>query len=161
MKANANSHRIDEILAAKELGRALIIVFGIAALIAMIVFPLMGIRKSFFYRLWHVDRLTLATSTYSKMSALAAMNNMGPRPQQTPSEFAVKLASSFPQATDDINKIARTYTENRFGHRGRLGLFEEAELLKSRRRVFDAILKRLGFTRTILRRYRYRGPSCM
>ena len=89
------------------------------------------------------------------MSTLAAMNNMGPRPQQTPSEFAAELAMSFPQEAEDINKIARVYVENQFGHRGRLGLFEEAELLKARRRVYDAILKRLGFIRLVLRRHRY------
>jgi hypothetical protein len=75
------------------------------------------------------------------------MVEMGPRPQQTPLEFAAALATVFPQEAKALEHIVQAYLANRFGRReGKLGLFEEAEILKARCRVYDVLLQRLDIT---------------
>ena len=83
------------------------------------------------------------------------MIKLGPKPQQTPMEYAAELAAVFPEQASYFNHVARVYTENQFGRRGRLGLFEEAELLKARCRIFDAILTKLGLYSILFHRRRY------
>jgi transglutaminase-like putative cysteine protease len=132
---------------ADELGRALLIIFTIALFIAALLVPFLALRAAFYHWLWHVDRSAIAYRTYHNMCKLASMVNLGPRPQQTPLEFAAALATVFPQETKDLNHIVQAYLENRFGRReGKLGLFEEAEILKARCRVYDILLQRLGIT---------------
>ena len=135
---------------ADELGRALMIIFGGIFIIFILISPLLALRAAFYRWLWHVDRSALAIRTYNKMCRLATLVRLGPRPQQTPLEFAAELAAVFPQETKSLDDIARAYIENRFGGReSKLGLFEEAEILKARYRVFDALLQRLGITRKL------------
>ena len=88
------------------------------------------------------------------MCNLAARVDLGPRPQQTPLEFASGLAAEFPEQAGAFYHVARSYVENKFGRRGRLGLFEEAELLKARCSAFGALLKRLSLA-GILKRVRH------
>jgi len=94
-----------------------------------------------------VDRSAIAARTFTNMCKLAAMVKLGPRPSQTPLEFAATLAVVFPQEAGAVKHITQAYVENRFGRReGKLGLFEEAEILKARCRIYDALLLRLGLT---------------
>jgi transglutaminase-like putative cysteine protease len=140
---------------ADELGRALLIISGSIVLIFVLLSPLLALRAAFYRWLWHVDRTALASRTYEKLCRLAALVKLGPRPQQTPLEFAAELAVVFPQEAKDLDHIAQAYVENRFGRReSKMGLFEEAEILKARYRVYDALLQRLGITRTIFRKKR-------
>ncbi len=130
---------------ANALGRALLIIFSIALVLTILLIPVLAIRSAFYRWLWHVDRAAIASRTYANMCKLAAMVKLGPRPQQTPLEFAAALATVFPQESKALDRIVRAYLENRFGRReGKLGLFEEAEILKARCRVYDALLQRLG-----------------
>jgi hypothetical protein len=129
---------------ADELGMALVIIFAGMLILLIIVSPVLAVRTSFNRWLWHVDRDKLASLAYDKMCNLAARVDLGPRPQQTPLEFAGALSAEFPEQSVAFYHVARTYVENKFGRRGRLGLFEEAELLKARCLAFDALLTRLG-----------------
>jgi hypothetical protein len=130
---------------ANALGRALLIIFSAALIIAVLLIPVMALRSAFYRWLWHVDRGAIASRTYSNMCKLAAMVKLGPKPQQTPLEFATALATEFPQESKALDRIVRAYLENRFGRReGKLGLFEEAEILKARCRVYGVLLERLG-----------------
>jgi transglutaminase-like putative cysteine protease len=135
---------------ADELGRALLILFCSVLAIFLLLSPLLALRAAFYRWLWRVDRYSLASRTYSKMCKLAALVKLGPKPQQTPLEFAAELAAVFPQEAGAIDHIAHAYVENRFGRReSKLGLFEEAEILKARYRVYDLLLQRLGITRKL------------
>ncbi len=136
---------------ADELGLALLIIFAGALILAVLVTPVLVLRSSFYRWLWHVNRNEFASLAYDKMCHLAAMVRLGPRPQQTPLEFAAELAAAFPEQARAFNHIARSYVENRFGRRGNLGLFEEAELLKARCGAFDVLLTRLGLAGKITR----------
>jgi hypothetical protein len=130
---------------ADELGRALFIIFSIAIIIAFLMIPLLALRSAFYRWLWHVDRSALAYRTYTNMCKLAAMVKLGPRPYQTPLEFAAALAAVFPQEATAVDNIVKAYVETRFGRReAKPGLFEEAEILKARCRVYDVLLLRLG-----------------
>jgi transglutaminase-like putative cysteine protease len=135
---------------ADELGRALLIIFGSIIIIFVLLSPLLALRAAFYRWLWHVDRSALASRTYEKLCRLAALVKLGPRPQQTPLEFAAELAVIYPQEAKALDHIAQAYVENRFGHReSKMGLFEEAEILKARYRVYEVLLRRLGITRIL------------
>lgn len=135
---------------ADELGRALAIIFGIAAISLIVLIPLLALRSGFYRWLWQVDRANLASRAYARMCSLAAMVGAGPRPEQTPLEFAARLAGEFPEQAEALDDIVKAYVENRFGRKdGRLGLFEEAEILKARCRIYDALLKRLSPVRKL------------
>jgi hypothetical protein len=136
---------------ADELGLALLIIFAGALILAVLATPVLVLRLSFYRWLWYVNRTDLSSLAYDKMCSLAAMVRLGPRPQQTPLEFAAELAVVFPEQAGAISHIARSYVENRFGRKANTGLFEEAELLKARCRVFDVLLKRLGLAGKITR----------
>ena len=130
---------------ADELGRALLIIFSIAIIIALLMVPFLALRSAFYRWLWQVDRSALAYRTYTNMCKLASMVKLGPRPYQTPLEFAAALAALFPQEARAVDNIVQAYVETRFGRReGKPGLFEEAEILKARCRIYDVLLLRLG-----------------
>jgi hypothetical protein len=138
---------------ADELGRALLIIFGGAAVIILLATPLLSLRSGFYRWLWQVDRANLASRAYARMCSLAAMVGLEPRPQQTPMEFAAGLAAEFPEQAKALDDMVRAYVENRFGRReGKLSLFEEAEVLKARCSINEALLKRLGPVRKLFGR---------
>jgi len=140
---------------AAALGRALLVLIAGAILVVLVLTPFLALRNSFYRWLWHVDRGNLASAAYVKMAALANMVDLGPRPQQTPLEFAAELGSAFPQVAGDADRIASIYASSRFsGKRPGLGLFEEAEVLKARCHVYSRLLGRLGFMATIFGRWR-------
>ena len=79
------------------------------------------------------------------------MAGLGPRPQQTPQEFAAGLAVELPEQNQALDDIVRAYVENKFGRReDKLGLSEEAEVLKARRDAYKGLLKRLKPVRRLL-----------
>ena len=137
--------RIGPLPFADELGRALLIIFSIALIIAVLMVPFLVFRSAFYRWLWHVDRSALAYRTYNNMCKLASMVRLGPRPYQTPLEFAAALVAVIPQEAPAVDHIVKAYVETRFGRReGKPELFEEAEILKARCRIYDALLLRLG-----------------
>jgi transglutaminase-like putative cysteine protease len=136
---------------ASQLGWALVIIFTGLLILVVLATPVLLLRSSFYRWLWHVNRDDLVSIAYDKMCHLAAMVGSGPRPQQTPLEFAAVLAAEFPEQAGSFQHIARTYVESKFGRRGKPGLFEEAEILKARCNAFDALLKRLGLAGKITR----------
>ncbi len=130
---------------ADELGQALLIIFGGAVIIMLLITPGLVFRSAFYRWLWGVDRANLASRVYDRMCSLASMVGLGPRPQQTPLEFAAELAVEFPEQAKSLDDIVRAYVEDRFGRReGKPGLFEEAEILKARCGVYNSLLQRLG-----------------
>jgi transglutaminase-like putative cysteine protease len=129
---------------APQLGIAVAVIL-LGMLIALILAtPILALRAAFYSWLWHVDRDGLASLAYDKLCSLAARVGLGPRPYQTPLEFAAALSREFPEQADAFDHIARRYVEDRFGHKVTTGLFEEAELLKARCGAFGALAKRLG-----------------
>jgi transglutaminase-like putative cysteine protease len=134
---------------ADALGKALIIIIGGSLLALLLASPFMLFRRSYSRWLWRVDRSALASMVYARMCNLGAGLGMGPQPQQTPMEYATRMAVAFPQEAEYFKHVARAYTENRFGRRGRLGLFEEAELLKARCHIYETLLSHPGNRRRL------------
>ena len=138
---------------ADKLGRALLFVFIAAVIIAFIIGFILIVRALSFRWLWRVDRKVLAYDAYVNMCRLAAMVGFVPGPQQTPLEFTSSLAKVFPQETEALDYIAQAYLVNRFGGRiAKPALAEEAEILKARHLVYNALLQRLGMVRRIFSR---------
>jgi transglutaminase-like putative cysteine protease len=137
---------------ADVLGKTLLyIIIGIFIVI-LLLFPVFLFRSSFYRWLWRVDRANAASMVYARMCRLASLVKLGPKPQQTPLEYTAELTSAFPQQARSLDSIVQTYVENRFGRKERLGLFEEANLLKSRCFVFETLLKRTSFIKRLFRK---------
>jgi transglutaminase-like putative cysteine protease len=130
---------------ADKLGQALLIIIIIIFFLALLLIPFLVLRSSFYRWVWHVDRADLTFMTYEKLCQLGSMLKLGPRPQQTPLEYAAVLTAEFPEQANALHHITQAYLEKRFGRReGSLDLFAEAELLKARCSIYDKLLKRLS-----------------
>ena len=116
--------------------------------------PILALRSAFYRWLWFVDGADCASVVYAKMCALASLVKLGPKPQQTPLEYANELTSKFPLQAEALDNITQAYVNSRYGHRGELGLFEEAKIFKARCDVFDILLKRLGLIKKLFHRRR-------
>jgi transglutaminase-like putative cysteine protease len=134
-----------------KLGQALFFIFITALAIALVIGLVLFVRATSFRWLWRVDRNTIAYGTYVNMCRLAAMVGLIPKPQQTPLEFTTVLVEALPQDAEAVQYITRVYMENRFGGReGKLDIAEEAEILKARHIVYNALMQRLGNIRRLL-----------
>ncbi len=128
-----------------ELGWALIIITGIAGVLGLLFLLSRVIRPVYNQKLWNVDRENLAASAYANLCRLAEMNHLVPVSQQTPREFSSHISGIIPQESQNLDLIIRAYQEKRFGpDKGRPGLYEEAEILKARVRVYNAMLQKKG-----------------
>ncbi len=117
----------------------LVAVFGLAYGLFRLIRPLYA------RQVWDVDRDRLAFSAYENLCYLAAMNGIVPVSRQTPLEFAARIAEIIPEQSGNLNRLMQSYLEKKFGpEKGKLGLYEEAELLKTRIIVFNAILEKQG-----------------
>ncbi len=131
-----------------KLGRALLFVFIGAIIIAIIIGFVLLFRSLSFRWLWRVNRKTLANDVYINLCKLAGLVGFAPAPQQTPLEFADSLGEVFPQEAKALNYITQAYLVTRFGGRsGKPSMSEEAEILKARRLVYNALLQRLDRVR--------------
>jgi transglutaminase-like putative cysteine protease len=129
---------------AARLGQAVLIIVIVIAVAAVLLSLWLLARSSFTRWIWRVDRSDLASDTYRKMSQMGMMMKIGPRPQQTPLEYATVLAAEFPEQDREIREITQAYLERQFGGReGKLDLFNEARLLKARRSLFAKLMGRL------------------
>ena len=130
---------------AGPLGLALLIMLLLGFFIGLLTLPFLLLRSSFYKWAWRVDRANLATATYEKMCQLGAMVKHGPRPQQTPLEYTALLEAEFPEQAKEVQEITQAYLERRFGGReAKIGLFDEARILKARRSIFEKIMGRLS-----------------
>jgi hypothetical protein len=90
--------------------------------------------------------LDYASQTWEKTVRLASWAKIGPRPQETPREFARSLGRELPDAPD-IDFLAETYVRARFGRRPPAAA-ERARLdalwRRLRRRLLMRILRRGG-----------------
>lgn len=128
-----------------ELGRILAIIFGGILVVGLLVGAIVVLRSLSFRWIWRVNRDTLSYDTYINMVRLAATVGVIPRPQQTPLEYTAELAAVIPQETPEINIITRYYLDSRFGGRDtKPGMADEALLLKSRHKVYRALIQRFG-----------------
>jgi len=134
-----------------KVGQAFLFIFIAAVIIALVIGLVLLIRASSFRWLWRVDRNAIAYGTYDNMCRLAAMVGLTPKPQQTPLEFTTVLVEALPQNVESLQYITRVYMENRFGGReSKLDFAEEAEILKARHIVYNALIQRFGKVRRLL-----------
>ena len=135
---------------ADELGNALLILSIILGIVLVLAVPFTVVRSAIRRWVWRVDRSDLASSIYLRTCRLASLAGMSPEPHQTPQEFAAVLAAEYPDQATAFNDIARTYAETRFGRKeGKLGLYEEAMVLKARRNVYNLLIRRFGWARSL------------
>lgn len=86
----------------------------------------------------------ISQQTYARMCRLAALARMGPQPQQTPEEFAQRLAQAIPAQSTHIFNIAQTYGKFRYAENKALTFWEREELKESWR-ILGLQLSRLIF----------------
>ena len=138
---------------ADVLGKTLLAILAGGLAAALITGILLAFRSRFYRWLWKVVRNDPARNVYSRLCALGALAKIGPRPSQTPLEYTAVLAAEFPEQAEEFSAVTKKYMDNQFGRKDRvLNLMEEAELLKMRREIYNAMLKRTGFFSKIFRR---------
>ncbi len=127
-----------------------LIIASLIGFIGLVAAVLWALRLAFRRWLWRVDEEAPATGIYDRLSRLAALAGLGPRPQQTPLEFAAVLAAEFPEQAPDLDVITRAYLSDRFGRKDRPPEpWQATQVLKARRGVYESLLKRLGAVRRI------------
>jgi hypothetical protein len=73
------------------------------------------------------------------------MKGIIPTSLQTPLEVASQIAEIIPEQAKNLEFLVRAYLDKRFGpDKGKPGLYEEAEILKARVMVYNAILEKKG-----------------
>lgn len=80
---------------------------------------------------------------YAKMSVLASLGRVGPRPPETPLEYCSRLALAFPAQSEDIDYIAKAYTETQFSPRKELDSYQIVSLQKCWRRISRNLIKHI------------------
>lgn len=70
-----------------------------------------------FLWLYGLSRLNFAGQTYEKMCRLAYLARLGPRPRQTPTEYAQTLAMALPIARGNIQEISQGYVRSVYGQK--------------------------------------------
>ena len=120
----------------------ILLIIGTIILVLVLFFTL---RSTFSRRIWKLEGKEYGTEiyVYTRMCEIAAMVNLGPKPQQTPLEYCTQLASEFPQHAKAINTIVQAFLERQFGRKETITQPLQWELYKSRRSVYDALLERL------------------
>ena len=130
---------------ADALGLALIILLSALVAFGLFYGILMVIRPFYLRKIWNVDRERPASSVYANLYRLAAMNGIVPTSRQTPLEVSSKIAEIIPEQSENLEFLVQAYLDKRFGpDKGKPGLYEEAEILKARILVYNAILEKKG-----------------
>lgn len=130
---------------ADELGKAALIILGALVLFGLAYGLLRAIRPLYSRQIWKVDRLNPASSAYTGLCRLVAAVRLIPAPQETPLEFSARIAEYVPEQSRELRTIIQSYLDNRFGPvKGKPELYEEAEILKARVALFNAILLKRG-----------------
>lgn len=128
-----------------ELGTAIIIIGGALIVFGIILGISRIVRPFYSRRIWNVDRERLPVSTYASLCRLAGMNGIDLSSRQTPLESLPKIAEIIPEQSKELEFLVQSYVANQFGRdKGKIGLYEEAEILKARVLVFEAILQKQG-----------------
>jgi hypothetical protein len=130
---------------ADALGVAAIIILSALAVFGLF-YVLMRIIRPFYSRqIWNVDRQNPASSAYANLCRLAAMNGIIQNSLLTPLEISYQIAKIIPEQTQNLEFLVRAYLDKRFGpDKSKPELYEEAEILKTRILVFNAILEKQG-----------------
>ena len=118
------------------------LLFSLIGIISLLLL-ILALKSAVSRWLWRLKGPDYASEVYAKMCSLASLVKLSPKPQETPLEYGAKLASTFPLQAEAIDIIVQTYLESRFSRRKEPGLLQEGRLLKSRRDVYYALLKRL------------------
>ena len=87
--------------------------------VGLVVLAILGVLWLVLRFLWlyGLSRLSFAGQTYEKMCRLAYLARLGPRPRQTPSEYAQTLAMALPVARGNIQEISQGYVRSVYGQK--------------------------------------------
>jgi hypothetical protein len=139
---------------ADVLGVAVIIILSALAVSGLFFGVLLVFRPYYRNKIWNIDRERPASSAYGNLQRLAAMNGIIATSLQTPLEVSSQIAEIIPEQAKNLEFLVRSYLDKRFGpEKGKPGLYEEAEILKARVQVYNAILGKKGK----IQRFLWRG----
>jgi transglutaminase-like putative cysteine protease len=112
--------------------------FGILVLVGVA-----GIGAAGFRIAWQrgLGGLDYETQTWEKSVRLAAWAGLGPKPEQTPTEYGAQLSRALPEA-EDIQPIADSYLRSRFGRKA-ADAEERSEIKSHWARLRSTLVKRI------------------
>jgi transglutaminase-like putative cysteine protease len=130
---------------ADALGLAAIIILSALAVFGLFYVLVRIIRPFYSRQIWNIDRQNPASSAYTNLCRLAAMNGIIQNSLLTPLEVSYQIAKIIPEQTQNLEFLVWAYLGKRFGpDKGKPELYEEAEILKARILVYNAILEKQG-----------------
>jgi transglutaminase-like putative cysteine protease len=117
-----------------------------------------AIRRMLDSRVDRLKRVKNAAEAYNRMCRLAAQGNLGPRAQETPLEYAKRLAMVLPGEADYIDSITRSYIDTLYSSRKELiEGFEKSRLQKSWAVLCVSLIRyRMRFRKWVLLRVLWR-----
>ena len=86
--------------------------------------------------------LDYPSQLWEKTTRLASWLRVGPRPEQTPTEFSRALAKTLPDSADSVSKLAQGYQRARYGRRD-LSPAEQEQLASAWTPLRNQMVKRL------------------
>ena len=105
-----------------------------------------SMRSGYAYWLTRLKRVDNPVDVYTRMCYLASLIKVGPKPDETPLEYSVRLALALPINTQAIDTITRAYVETQFSSRKDLTSLQKARMQKSWVELCPSLVKRLlGF----------------
>ncbi len=105
-----------------------------------------SVRSGYAYWLARLKRVDNPVDVYTRMCYLASLIKFGPRPDETPLEYSVRLALALPINAQAIDTITRAYVETQFSSRKDLTSLQKARMQKSWVELCPSLVKRLlGF----------------
>ena len=108
-----------------------------------------SMRSGYAYWLTRLKRVDNPVDVYTRMCYLASLIKVGPKPDETPLEYSVRLALALPTNAQSIDNITRAYVETQFSSRKDLTGLQKARMQKSWVELCPSLVKRLlGFKKS-------------
>ncbi|MFH1639850.1 MAG: transglutaminase domain-containing protein [Chloroflexota bacterium] len=122
-----------------EMVPALPLITGIMFAVLLVI----ALVSAFYGWLWHFTGPDYGSEVYTKMCFLASCVRLRPKEQQTPLEYGAMLTEVFPPQAESIRSIIQTYQASRYGRKNNPPAEHEAQLERSWKNVYTALLRRL------------------
>lgn len=105
-----------------------------------------SLRFGYAYWLMRLKRVDNPADVYARMCYLASLIRFGPKSDETPLEYSVRLALALPANAQAIDTITRAYVETQFSARRELTSLQKGRMQKSWVELCPSLVKRLlGF----------------
>ncbi len=111
----------------------------------LVVAFLLLICANVVYYLWwgRLSSMGYPTAVYARMCRLSSLAGLGPRPEQTPSEYSGSLSRSLPSQSDSIGLITQAYIKAKYSSHKFLDFSEQERVNRAWRSIRGPLVRRI------------------